>query len=133
MKIFILILSSILLFGCHSDNQKPQNEGAKTPKVAAENASPFGLLLGSTTYQETKAKLQGMKDVSLNPREDAFFGSVDESVLVQYATGKTIKASGDGLGIDRLEVAVFVFDATDKLSSVILKQHNFLVNQFERN
>ena len=62
-----------------------------------------------------------MGDVSLNPHEDNFFGSVDKSVLMQYATGKTIKASGNGLGIDRLEVALFIFDASDKLVSVILK------------
>ena len=117
-------------------NSKENSEPPSTHSVVADakkptvkNPSPFGFLLGEATYQEVRRSLSQTENVSLNPQEDDFWGSMDNSILLKTNENHTITATGEGLGIEGLNLVKFLFDDSDKLSAVIMKlpEHHFNV------
>jgi hypothetical protein len=124
----LFFLSTIILVAslssCQSTTNQTQPNNSNTsmePKASLENAKPLGFILGQTSYQEIQKSLSEKDNVNLNPRESDFFGSIDNSILVSTNTNHKITAAGNGLGIENLDIAKFIFDDSDNLSGVILK------------
>lgn len=76
--------------------------------AAQADVAPFGVRIGAATLEEVRKSVGSktrLTDVGIN----------------QWTDGKMLRADGDGLGIDGLQQAMFIFDEGDKLVGVLLK------------
>lgn len=73
----------------------------------AEDVGPFGLSIGTTTVDKAREIL------SAETR-------IEDAGINKWTDGPMIEADGDGLGLDRLDRALLIFDADERLTGVIL-------------
>ena len=79
-----------------------------TTACSASNVAPLGFELVTTTRPDLQARLKGKVELT-------------SAGINRYSGGPVLDASGEGLGVEGLKHATFIFDAQEHLVAVMLE------------